>query len=147
MDINNMKSTMKMRVVKLNFPKGTIMKRILYAFMCCLAILFSSCEKEVDLGYPWNITFTKDGGEKSITGDIPFTHAEIQDYNGNHGTVESGEDGKIYNIYDWLKIEYVELYNNALKIYAEPNTTGNQRTLYIELYSGSEYQIIKVTQM
>lgn len=119
---------------------------IIKTILCCFTLLCISCEKEVDLGYPSNISFTKDGGEKTITGDQPFTFAVIEDYKGNHGSIEIGEDGKLYNIYDWLRVEYVELYNEKLKIYANPNTTSRQRTLYIELYSGQEYHVVKVTQ-
>ena len=50
---------------------------------------------------------------------------------------------KLYNVYDWLKVEYVELKNDVLKVYAAPpNTTGKDQTLYIEVYSGPEYDVI-----
>lgn len=35
---------------------------------------------------------------------------------------------------------------NVLKVYAAPNTTDKDRTLYIEVYSGSEYDVITVKQ-
>lgn len=92
------------------------------------------------------MSFTKDGGEKTIFGDQPFTSAVIQDYKGNSGSTEEGEDAKLCNVYDWLKVEFSELYNDSLKVYASPNTTGRKRKLYIELYSGREYQVVKVTQ-
>ena len=119
---------------------------IIKTILCCFTLLCISCDKEVDLGYPLNISFTKEGGEKTITGDQPFTSAVIQDYKGNHGSIELGEDGKLYNVYDWLKVEYVELKNDVLKVYAAPNTTDKDRTLYIEVYSGSEYDVITVKQ-
>lgn len=81
-----------------------------------------------------------------VKGTEPFIYAIIQDYNGNHGSVENGEDGKIYNVYDWLKVEYVELYNEVLKVYAMPNTSGHQRRLSIEVWSGQDYDVIKVIQ-
>lgn len=106
-----------------------------------------SCEyEEVDLGFPQSITFKNNGGEKTLTSNDFFVFAEIQDYKGNHGSVEGGEDGKFYNVYDWLRVEYVELKNDVLKVYAAPNTTGKNRTLYIEVYSGSEYDVITVKQ-
>ena len=123
------------------------MKTILIkTLLCCFPLLFISCHKETDLGYPSNISFPKEGGEKIIAGDQPFTSASIQDYKGNQGSIESGEGGKIYNVYDWLRVEYVELYNEELKVYAAPNTTNSKRILYIELYSGQEYHTVKVTQ-
>jgi hypothetical protein len=35
---------------------------------------------------------------------------------------------------------------NVLKVYAAPNTTDKDRTLYIEVYSGAEYDVITVKQ-
>ena len=123
------------------------MKVARYFFVIVLSLVLTSCEfEETDLGFPKSITFTRNGGEKTIIGNESFVFAEIQDYKGNHGSIEGGEDGKLYNVYDWLRVAYVELYNEELKIYAMPNTTNRQRTLYIELYSGQEYHVVKVTQ-
>ena len=114
--------------------------------VCCLALLCVSCFKEVDLGYPAKITFSKAGGEKVVNGKRSFTHAAIQDYKGNEGETIIAADGKRYNVYDWLWVENEELYYEELKVYAAPNTTGKRRTLYIELYSGPEYQVVTVKQ-
>ena len=123
------------------------MKAARYFFVIVLALVLTSCEfEETDLGFPQSITFTSNGGEKTITGDESFVFAEIQDYKGNHGSIEGAEDGKLYNVYDWLRVEYVELKNDVLKVYAAPNTTDKDRTLYIEVYSGTEYDVIKVKQ-
>ena len=123
------------------------MKAARYFFVIVLALVLTSCEfEETDLGFPQSITFTSNGGEKTITGDESFVFAEIQDYKGNHGSIEGAEDGKLYNAYDWLRVEYVELKNDVLKVYAAPNTTGKNRTLYIEVYSGAEYDVITVKQ-
>ena len=123
------------------------MKAARYFFLIVLALVLTSCEfEETDLGFPKSITFTRNGGEKTIIGNESFVFAEIQDYKGNHGSIEGGEDGKLYNVYDWLKVEYVELKNDVLKVYAAPNTTGKNRTLYIEVYSGSEYDVLTVKQ-
>ena len=123
------------------------MKVARYFFVIVLSLVLTSCEfEETDLGFPKSITFTSNGGEKTITGDESFVFAEIQDYKGNHGSIEGAEDGKLYNVYDWLRVEYVELKNDVLKVYAAPNTTGKVRTLYIEVYSGAEYDVIRVKQ-
>ena len=122
-------------------------KHIVLLLIFATALIMTSCEfEETDLGFPKSITFTSNGGEKTITGNESFGFAEIQDYKGNHGSVEGGEDGKLYNVYDWLKVEYIELKNDVLKVYAAPNTTGKNRTLYIEVYSGTEYDVITVKQ-
>ena len=76
----------------------------------------------------------------------PANVAEIQDYKGNHGSIKGGEEGKLYNVCDWLRVEYVELKNDVFKVYAAPNTTDKNRTLYIEIYSGSEYDVLTVKQ-
>ena len=124
------------------------MKRILaWLFIMTSMLIMASCEfEETDLGFPKSITFTSNGGEKTITGEESFVFAEIQDYKGNHGSIKGGEDDKLYNVYDWLRVEYVELKNDVLKVYAAPNTTGKVRTLYIEVYSGAEYDVIRVKQ-
>ena len=123
------------------------MKAARYFFVIVLTLVLTSCEfEETNLGFPKSITFTSNGGEKTITGDESFVFTEIQDYKGNHGSIEGGDNGKLYNVYDWLRVEYVELKNDVLKVYAAPNTTGNPRTLYIEVYSGAEYDVIRVKQ-
>ena len=123
------------------------MKRFI---LCLIAIVaasvMTSCEKEVDLGYPKVVVFTKDGGEKIITGVEPFTDAHIHDY-------KSGEDGDVLpdagdtagEVYKWLKIEYVS-HTTELKIIAEPNASGKTRKLHIELHSGPEYHVVEVKQ-
>ena len=123
------------------------MKAARYFFVIVLTLVLTSCEfEETDLGFPKSITFTSNGGEKTIIGNESFVFAEIQDNKGNHGSIEGGEDGKLYNVYDWLKVEYVELKNDVLKVYAVPNTTDKNRALYIEVYSESEYDVITVKQ-
>jgi hypothetical protein len=123
------------------------MKVARYFFMIVLSLVLTSCEfEETDLGFPKSITFTSNGGEKTIIGNESFVFAEIQDNKGNHGSIEGGEDGKLYNVYDWLKVEYVELKNDVLKVYTVPNTTDKNQALYIEVYSGSEYDVITVKQ-
>ncbi len=110
-------------------------------------ILMTSCEfKEVDLGYPHSVRFSKDGGEKIVTGTICFTDAHIHDYkSGEDGDFLPNQDGLEGEFYKWLKIEYTPN-STELKIIAEPNTSGKSRKLHIELYSGPEYHTIKVEQ-
>lgn len=123
------------------------MNRILIGILLsCLSLFCLSCFEEKDLGFPKKVTFPKEGGEMTISGNISFTHAVIQDYKGNHGSIQSDADGRIFNEYDWLKVEYVKLSNDVLKIYAEPNAKGKSRKLYVEIHSGREYHVTKVTQ-
>lgn len=121
------------------------MRNLKFLFILIVSMLFVSCFEEEDLGYPYTVTFSKDGGKKTVVGTESFTDAHILDY-------KSGDDGEPdesdvqSEIYKWLKIEYTKPYSNELKIIADPNTTSETRELHIELYSGPQYQIVKVKQ-
>ena len=123
------------------------MKRVLFSLMAIVvAVVMISCEKEVDLGYPKMVTFTKDGGEKVITGTTNFTDAHIHDYkSGEDGEFVPREDEIWCQVYKWLTIEYLAN-STELKIIAEPNASGKSRKLHIELHSGPEYQVVEVQQ-
>ena len=113
------------------------MKKILTnILLCSFVLLCTSCVEEVDLGYPYHVIFPKEGGEQIITGDESYVSIEITNYD---------EDGTEYDEFEWLKVE--SKYNsNELKIYAEPNTSGKLRKLYITINAGPEYQEIQVLQ-
>lgn len=122
------------------------MKKIFTLLALVVAVVMTSCEKEVDFGYPTSVTFTADGGEKTITGVEPFTDAHIHDYNsGDQGSVLPNEGDIDIEVFKWLKIEYVT-HSRELKIIAEPNASGKSRKLHIELYSGPEYHVVEVKQ-
>ena len=122
------------------------MKKIFTLLALVVAVVMTSCEKKVDLGYPTSATFTADGGEKTITGVEPFTDAHIHDYNsGDQGSVLPNEGDVDIEVFKWLKIEYVA-HSTELKIIAEPNTSAKSRQLHIELHSGQEYHVTKVEQ-
>ena len=123
------------------------MKRVLFSLMAIVvAVVMISCEKEVDLGYPKMVTFTKDGGEKVITGTTNFTDAHIHDYtSGEDGEFVPREDEIWCQVYKWLTIEYLAN-STELKIIAEPNASGKSRKLHIELHCGPEYQVVEVQQ-
>ena len=123
------------------------MKRFILCLMAIVAAsVMTSCEKEVDLGYPKTISFTKDGGEKVITGTTHFTDAHIHDYkSGEDGEFIPREDDIQCQVYEWLSIEYLAN-STELKIIAEPNASGKSRKLHIELHSGPEYHVVEVKQ-
>ena len=122
------------------------MKKIFTLLALVVAVVMTSCEKEVDFGYPTSVTFTADGGEKTITGIEPFTDAHIHDYNsGDQGSVLPNEGDIDIEVFKWLKIEYVT-HSRELKIIAEPNASGKSRKLHIELHSGPEYHVVEVKQ-
>ena len=123
------------------------MKRFILCLMALVVTsILTSCEKEVDLGYPKTISFTKDGGEKVITGTTNFTDAHIHDYkSGEDGEFIPREDDIQCQVYEWLSIEYLAN-STELKIIAEPNASGKSRKLHIELHSGPEYHVVEVKQ-
>ena len=122
------------------------MKKLFALLVLVVAVVMTSCEKEVDLGYPTSVTFTADGGEKTITGVEPFTDAHIHDYNsGEDGEFIPREDDIQCQVYEWLSIEYLAN-STELKIIAEPNASGKSRKLHIELHSGQEYHVVEVKQ-
>lgn len=123
------------------------MKRFILCLMALLAVsAMTSCEKEVDFGYPQSVNFTKDGGEKVITGTTKFTDAHIHDYkSGEDGAFVPREDDIQCQVYEWLTIEYLAN-STELKIIAEPNTSGKSRKLHIELHLRQEYQVVEVKQ-
>ena len=123
------------------------MKRFILCLMALLAVsVMTSCEKETDFGYPQSVNFTKDGGEKVITGTTNFTGAHIHDYkSGEDGAFVPREDDIKCQVYEWLTIEYLAN-STELKIIAEPNTSGKSRKLHIELHLRQEYQVVEVKQ-
>ena len=123
------------------------MKKFIFCLIALVvAVVMTSCEKEVDLGYPQTVNLAKDGGEKTITGVEPFTDAHIHDYNsGDQGSVLPNEGDIDIEVFKWLKIEYVA-HSTELKIIAEPNASGKSRKLHIELHSGPEYHVVEVKQ-
>ena len=122
------------------------MKKLFALLALVIAVVMTSCEKEVDMGYPESVAFTADGGEKTITGVEPFTDAHIHDYNsGDQGSVFPNEGDIDIEVFKWLKIEYVA-HSTELKIIAEPNASGKSRKLHIELHSGPEYHVVEVKQ-
>ena len=121
-------------------------KHIVLLLIFATALIMSSCEKEVDLGYPKTISFTKDSGEKVITGITDFTDAHIHNYkSGEDGEFVPREDEIQCQVYKWLTIQYL-VNSTKLKIIAEPNTSTKSRKLHIELYSGPEYHAVEVKQ-
>ena len=124
-------------------------KIILYiqvCVLCVLSFLCTSCFSKEDFGYPETISFPAEGGEIAATGEVPFWDAEIQDYKGNQGRkVYNTEDMEAVE-YDWLRVEYKLNGTDEIRVIAKPNSTSKSRKLYIELYSGPEYDVIEVKQ-
>lgn len=123
------------------------MKNILIRILLfSLPFVFTSCFEEVDLGFPDTIVFSDEGGMKTVAGDAVFASAEVHDYRtGEQGEDMEVEDGIWCNSFKWLKVEY-EKHSEKLTIHAAPNTAGKSRELHVAVYSGPEYDVIKVVQ-
>ena len=123
------------------------MKSLISMFALLLPLAFIACGTfyEADMGYPKNLKFPKEGGDKTVHSGDYFTHAEIQNYEkGEQGETAILDDGTLRCTYKWLSIEY-QKNKPKLRIIAEPNNTQS-RKLHIELYLGYQYQVIEVSQ-
>lgn len=75
------------------------MKNILIGFLfCTLAFLCTSCFREVNLGFPGTVTFSKEGGTKTVTGDAAFTSADIHDYKTGEQELYSGPEYHVIKV-------------------------------------------------
>lgn len=124
------------------------MKKLLFAIVLPIMLLSCGAFEEVDMGYPESVTFSKEGGVETISVDDAkkFWHFSIIDYNtAGEGMFISNEGEGGYCEYEWLRAE--SDFSKRLKVIAQPNTTGKPRTLWVELYSGYKYHVIKVEQL
>ena len=124
------------------------MKKLLFAIVLPIMLLSCGPFEEVNMGYPTSVTFSKEGGVETISVEDAkkFFHISIIDYEtAGEGMFISNEGEGGYCEYEWLRAE--SDYSKSLKIIAQPNTTGKPRTLWVELYSGYKYHVIKVEQL
>lgn len=124
------------------------MKRVLFAIVLPFVLLSCGAFEEVNMGYPESVTFSKEGGEETISEDNAkaFRHISVIDYKtAGEGMYISNDGEGGYCEYEWLRAE--SDCSKELRIIAQPNTTGKPRTLWVELYSGYKYHVIKVEQL
>lgn len=124
------------------------MKRVLFAIVLPFVLLSCGAFEEVNMGYPESVTFSKEGGVETISEDDAkaFRHISVIDYKtAGEGMYISNDGEGGYCEYEWLRAE--SDCSKELRIIAQPNTTGKPRTLWVELYSGYKYHVIKVEQL
>jgi hypothetical protein len=125
------------------------MRTIKLLFALLFISLFSCGPfEEVNMGYPESVAFSKEGGVEYISVDDAkaFRHITVIDYEtAGEGMYISNDGEGGYCDYEWLRAE--SDCSKSLKIIAQPNTTNNSRTLWVELYSGYKYHVIKVEQL
>ena len=110
------------------------MKRSILIVIGCL-IFCTSCigslQYEIDGGFPDKVTFPKEGGELSLTGEIPIMSIEIF-YKENSAVDRKKEDGNIEASLDWLTVRG-KVGSNTIYLYADPKSNDKKRTFYIDL--------------
>lgn len=110
------------------------MKRVLnlhWIIILSLPLLFTSCGKTGNYGYPSKLDFSNEGGSKEIKGnDYPYS-IEIADYDGNGKSVSEYSAGDSINVtYQWLTIK-AKKKESKFTIIAEPKKGGKSRKLYV----------------
>ncbi|WP_296088267.1 hypothetical protein [Alloprevotella tannerae] len=107
------------------------MKKTLYALILTLPLLFTSCGKTGNYGYPSRLDFSNEGGSKEVKGnDYPYS-IEIADYDGNGKSVSEYSAGDSMNVtYQWLTIK-AKKKESKFTIIAEPKNGGKSRKLYV----------------
>ena len=116
------------------------MKRVVLVIIGCL-IFCTSCigslQYEIDGGFPDKVTFPKEGGELSLTGEIPIMSIVIY-YKENSAADRKKEDGNIEASLDWLTVRG-KVGSNTIYLYADPKSNDKKRTFYIDLNSTDGY--------
>ena len=123
------------------------MKKTLCTLILMLPLLFTSCGKVGNYGYPSKVVFNNSGGDKEVKGtDSPYL-IEIRDYDGN-GAVSNhlgtAGDSMIVS-YQWLTIKAKKGESKLLLITA-PKQSGKSRTLYVHAPVTDSEAEIKVVQ-
>lgn len=113
--------------------------------------MFSACESTGNFGYPGRITFSRDGGKITCSGDNPFYDAYVTNYDGDVKGSLSAK--KIYDttevsavVDDWLTIRCNLYVGTQIKLEAAPNNTGKRRTVYLYGCVDDEDACIKIVQ-
>ncbi|GEM_PF-2636536 len=92
----------------------------------CGGLLFPS-----NHGFPKKVSFSADGGVKTVKGDRDLYGVEIRTWNGSTAGCEyDGEGRGEYARKDWLTAKFNSK-TGEMTITVEPNTTGKKRRLVI----------------
>ena len=114
------------------------MKRLLVFLTVILAGLFflTGCVKD-NWGWPREVVFEKEGGEKTIGTTHEGEHAlslfisddtKEQTVYLDFFPLDYGEEASLQ--YEWLTVTVTKAYE-SMKLTVEPNTTGKPRTLWV----------------
>ena len=119
--------------------------RLILAAFAALTLGMTSCQKD-NFGYETTVTFSAEGGEKTVTGDSFVYTLSIGDYAGNEESSNQTLDDALMSVtYQWLSASVVPS-SKTITLVAEPNTTGKKRTLYVYGMVQNHSAEIKVVQ-
>lgn len=111
-------------------------------FLLALALCVFSCEVYPDGGFPREITFPKEGGEKTVVGEEQITRLYIyEDIYERAVAIDDLSDNELKISYDWLTVNspFNGNYFSDLTISVEPNTANEQRVLFVGIPTGWDY--------
>lgn len=110
------------------------MKRVLnlhWIIILSLPLLFTSCGKVGNYGYPSKVVFNNSGGSKEVKGNDYPDMIEIADYDGESNAVQLHQAGDSMIVsYQWLTVK-AKKGERKFTIIAEPKNGGKSRTLYV----------------
>ncbi len=112
---------------------------------CVVAL--TGCFTDNNHGYPYTVTFPKEGGTKVIKGDTFFTNIEIRDshFNTSFSDRYWAEDPSISVTHDWLTVEQVSG-TNTLILTAKPMEGKKTRKLTVNAIISMDIAEIIVKQ-
>ncbi|WP_296092576.1 hypothetical protein [Alloprevotella tannerae] len=107
------------------------MKKTLYTLLLTLPLLFTSCGKVGNYGYPSKVVFNNSGGSKEVKGNDYPDMIEIADYDGESNAVQLHQAGDSMIVsYQWLTVK-AKKGERKFTIIAEPKKGGKSRKLYV----------------
>ena len=117
--------------------------------IACMLLVVVSCDSLDNYGYPWKVSFGREGGTRIVTGEQSFYTLAIRDYDGK-GKEQSwgwpnGPEDTLVVAYQWLTIKALP-YQQKMILIAEPNNGRKGRTLYVTAAVDNFDAEIKVTQ-
>lgn len=118
----------------------------------CVGIL-TSCDSDLYAGYSEQVVFEREGGSMDLVGNATFTELSIRTLN-NSVYVDVNPSTTLPTSLQWLSLTWpvsneVSLDGQPkyrMKVTAQPNTTGQERKLYIDGGLSNIHITIVVTQ-
>lgn len=119
------------------------MRKLMLFILVCIPTIMLSCTLEGDYNLPEEVTFTKEGGVMEIESEKPIDYLSMHNDEELNTTLET-----IIVRYQWLSAQMALTDSpvNTFTLSAEPNTSGEDRTIKLLVSFGEEYWQISVKQ-